>query len=86
MDSENLIKEGFFDTLIRAVIPKSIQKQVSKAAQEKLKKKLEISKKKIEKLQKQSDDIKDNFTKALEKQYGYKPNKKKIDNLIKKRK
>ena len=41
MNTNNIIKEGFFDDLIRSIIPKSIQQKVSKSAQETLKKEIE---------------------------------------------
>ena len=47
MNTQNIIKEGFFDDLLRAVIPQSIQDRIDKPAKEKLKKQLEKSNKKI---------------------------------------
>jgi len=86
MNTQNIIKEGFFDDLLRAVIPQSIQDRIDKPAKEKLKKQLEKSNKKIQDLEKQSKVISDKIAKALEKQYGYKTNKKKVSDFIKKRK
>ena len=86
MNTQNIIQEGFFDDLIRAVIPQSIQDRIDKPAKEKLKKQLEKSNKKIKNLEKQSKVLSDEIAKALEKQYRYKPNNKKISNFMKKRK
>jgi hypothetical protein len=86
MNNENIIKEGFFDNLLRAIVPKSVQKTISKAAQNKLEKEYEETEKKIEKLRKQSADARARFLKAMEKQYGYKPDKKKYKKFMKKRK
>ena len=86
MNSKNIIKEGFFDDLIRAIIPKSIQKNISKSAQQILKKELEKSNKKIQDLEKQSKVLRAKMIKALEKQYGYKSDKKKVSDFIKARK
>ena len=46
MNNENIIKEGFFDNLLRAIVPKSVQKTISKAAQNKLEKEYEETEKK----------------------------------------
>ena len=86
MNSKNIIKEGFFDDLIRAIIPKSIQKNISKSAQQILKKELEKSNKKIQDLEKQSKVLRTKMIKALEKQYGYKSDKKKVSDFFKARK
>ena len=86
MNSKNIIKEGFFDDLIPAIIPKSIQKNISKSAQQILKKELEKSNKKIQDLEKQSKVLRTKMIKALEKQYGYKSDKKKVSDFIKARK
>ena len=86
MNVQNIIQEGFFDDLLRAVIPQSIQDRIDKPAKEKLKKQLEKSNKKIQDLEKQSKVLSDEIAKALEKQYRYKPNNKKISNFMKKRK
>ena len=86
MNTQNIIQEGFFDDLIRAVIPQSIQDRIDKPAKEKLKKQLEKSNKKIQNLEKQSKVLSDKIAKALEKQYGYKSDKKKVSDFIKTRK
>jgi hypothetical protein len=86
MNSKNIIKEGFFDDLIRTIIPKSIQKNISKSSQQILKKELEKSNKKIQDLEKQSKVLRTKMIKALEKQYGYKSDKKKVSDFIKTRK
>ena len=86
MNTQNIIKEGFFDDLLRAVIPQSIQDRIDKPAKEKLKKQLEKSNKKIQDLEKQSKVLSDKIAKALEKQYGYKSDKKKVSDFIKARK
>jgi len=86
MNTQNIIKEGFFDDLLRAVIPQSIQDRIDKPAKEKLKKQLEKSNKKIQDLEKQSKVISDKIAKALEKQYGYKSDKKKVSDFFKARK
>jgi hypothetical protein len=86
MNSKNIIKEGFFDDLIRTIIPKSIQKNISKSSQQILKKELEKSNKKIQDLEKQSKVLRTKMIKALEKQYGYKSDKKKVSDFIKARK
>ena len=86
MNSKNIIKEGFFDDLIRAIIPKSIQKNISKSAQQILKKELEKTNKELKDLEKKSKVLSAEIVKALEKQYGYKPNNKKVSNFINKRK
>ena len=86
MNTKNIIKEGFFDDLIRAIIPKSIQKNISKSSQQILKKELEKSNKKIQDLEKQSKVLRTKMIKALEKQYGYKSDKKKVSDFIKARK
>ena len=86
MNVQNIIQEGFFDDLLRAVIPQSIQDRIDKPAKEKLKKQLEKSNKKIQDLEKQSKVLSDKIAKALEKQYGYKPANKKVNNFINKRK
>ena len=86
MNVQNIIQEGFFDDLLRAVIPQSIQDRIDKPAKEKLKKQLEKSNKKIRDLEKQSKVLSDKIAKALEKQYGYKSDKKKGSDFIKARK
>ena len=86
MNVQNIIQEGFFDDLLRAVIPQSIQDRIDKPAKEKLKKQLEKSNKKIQDLEKQSKVLSDKIAKALEKQYGYKSDKKKVSDFIKARK
>jgi len=86
MNTQNIIQEGFFDDLLRAVIPQSIQDRIDKPAKEKLKKQLEKSNKKIQDLEKQSKVLSDKIAKALEKQYGYKSDKKKVSDFIKARK
>ena len=86
MNTQNIIQEGFFDDLLRAVIPQSIQDRIDKPAKEKLKKQIEKSNKKIQDLEKQSKVISDKIAKALEKQYGYKSDKKKVSDFIKARK
>ena len=86
MNVQNIIQEGFFDDLLRAVIPQSIQDRIDKPAKEKLKKQLEKSNKKIQDLEKQSKVLSDKIAKALEKQYGYKSDKKKVSDFIKTRK
>ena len=86
MDNENIIKEGFFDRLVRAIIPKSIQDKVdanAKKYHEKESKKLD---KKLQNLEKESAKLSAIIAKELEKQYGYKTNKKKISDFIGKRK
>ena len=86
MDNKNIVKEGFFDSLVRAIIPKSIQQKVdvnTKKYYEKESKRLD---KKIEDLEKESAKLSNIIAKELEKQYGYKTNKKKISDFIKKRK
>ena len=86
MDNKNIIKEGFFDTLVQAIIPKSIQDKVdanAKKYHEKESKKLD---KKLQDLEKESAKLSDIIAKELEKQYGYKTNKKKISDFIGKRK
>ena len=60
MDNKNIVKEGFFDSLVRAIIPKDLEKESAK--------------------------LSNIIAKELEKQYGYKTNKKKISDFIKKRK
>ena len=85
MNVQNIIQEGFFDDLLRAVIPQSIQDRIDKPAKEKLKKQIEKSNKKIQDLEKQSKVISDKIAKALEKQYGYKSDKK-VRDFIKARK
>ena len=86
MDAKNIIKEGFFSSLVRAIIPMSVQKKVTKATEEKLKKQIEKNNKKLQDLEKQSAKLSDEIAKALEKQYGYKTDKKKISDFIGKRK
>jgi len=86
MNTQNIIQEGFFDDLLRAIIPQSIQDRIDKPAKEKLKKQLEKSNKKIRDLEKQSKVLSDKIAKALEKQYGYKSDKKKVSDFIKARK
>ena len=86
MNTQNIIQEGFFDDLLRAIIPQSIQDRIDKPAKEKLKKQLEKSNKKIQDLEKQSKVLSDKIAKALEKQYGYKSDKKKVSDFIKARK
>ena len=86
MDNKNIVKEGFFDSLVRAIIPKSIQQKVdvnTKKYYEKESKKLD---KKLQDLEKESAKLSNIIAKELEKQYGYKTNKKKISDFIKKRK
>jgi len=83
MNTQNIIQEGFFDDLLRAIIPQSIQDRIDKPAKEKLKKQLEKSNKKIQDLEKQSKVLSDKIAKALEKQYGYKSDKKKVSDFIK---
>ena len=86
MDNKNIVKEGFFDSLVRAIIPKSIQQKVdvnTKKYYEKESKRLD---KKLEDLEKESAKLSNIIAKELEKQYGYKTNKKKISDFIKKRK
>ena len=85
MNSKNIIKEGFFDDLIRTIIPKSIQKNISKSAQQILKKELEKTNKELKDLEKKSKEISDRVSKKLQKQYGYKTNNKKVSDFIKKR-
>ena len=58
MNTQNIIQEGFFDDLLRAIIPQSIQDRIDKPAKEKLKKQLEKSNKKIQDLEKQSKVLK----------------------------
>ena len=84
MDNKNIVKEGFFDTLVRTIIPKSIQDKVDanekkyyKAKSKELDKKIADLEKKQAKL---SIDIADYFNKT----YGKKPNPKKVKKQIKK--
>ena len=84
MDNKNIVKEGFFDSLVRAIIPKSIQQKVdvnTKKYYEKESKRLD---KKIEDLEKKQAKIYDEFMVLLDKRYGKKPNPKKVKKQIKK--
>jgi len=78
MDNENIIKEGFFDTLVRTIIPNSIQDKVDANAKkyyDKEKKKLD---KKLQDIEKESDKLLKKATKDLEKTYGVKINDKEV--------
>ena len=78
MDNKNIIKEGFFDTLVQAIIPKSIQDKVdanAKKYHEKESKKLD---KKLQDIEKESDKLLKKATKNLEKTYGVKINDKEV--------
>ena len=48
MNSKNILDEGLFDNLIRSLIPKSIQRKVSKKAMDVIKKDNEKLEKQIE--------------------------------------
>ena len=76
MDNKNIIKESFFDTLVRSIIPKSIQDKVDANAKKYYDKKIKKIDKEIADLEK-SDKIHDEFMDILKKQYGAKPNAKK---------
>ncbi len=84
MDNQNIIEESFFDTLVRAVVPKSIQDKVDANAKKHYDKKRKELDKKIADLEKKSDKIYDEFMDLLDKQYGKKPNRKKVKKQIKK--
>jgi len=84
MDNQNIIKESFFDTLVRAIVPKSIQDKVDANAKKHYDKKRKELDKKIADLEKKQaklyNDIEDYFSKT----YGKKPNPKKVKKQIKK--
>ena len=86
MDNKNIVKEGFFDTLVRTIIPKSIQDKVDANAKKYHEKESKRLDKKLQDLEKESAKLRDIIAKELEKQYGYKTNKKKISDFIGKRK
>ena len=85
MDNKNIIKEGFFDTLVRAIIPKSIQQKVDANAKKYYDKESKKLDNELENLQKQSDELRVKFLKAMEKQYDFKPNSKKVKDFINKK-
>ena len=84
MDNKNIIKESFFDTLVRSIIPKSIQDKVDANAKKYYDKKIKKIDKEIADLEKKSDKIYDEFMDLLDKKYGKKPNAKKVKKQIKK--
>ena len=84
MDNKNIIKESFFDTLVRSIIPKSIQDKVDANAKKYYDKKIKKIDKEIADLEKKSDKIHDEFMDILKKQYGAKPNAKKVKKQMKK--
>jgi len=84
MDNKNIVKEGFFDTLVRAIIPKSIQDKVDANEKKYYEKESKRLDKKIEDLEKKQSKIYDEFMVLLDKQYGKKPNRKKVKKQIKK--
>jgi hypothetical protein len=84
MDNKNIVKEGFFDTLVRTIIPKSIQDKVDANEKKYYKAKSKELDKKIADLEKKSDKIYDEFMDLLDKRYGKKPNPKKVKKQIKK--
>tara|TARA_Y100000401_G_scaffold103228_1_gene94075 strand:- start:202 stop:483 length:282 start_codon:yes stop_codon:yes gene_type:complete len=86
MDNKNIVKEGFFDSLVKAIVPKSIQKKVATSSKKYYEKEAKRLEKKLKDFEKESAELSNTIAKQLEKQYGYKTNKKKISDFIKKRK
>ena len=72
MDSKNIIKESFFDTLVRSIIPKSIQDKVDANAKKYYDKKIKKIDKEIADLEKKQKKISKDISKSIEKQYGRK--------------
>ena len=84
MDNKNIIEEGFFDNLLRIIIPKSIKQKIDKKKQAKLKKELEKSEKKIKDLETKQKQLQKSTSKHLEKQYGIKMSDKELRDYWKK--
>ena len=84
MDNENIIKEGFFDTLVRAIIPKSIQNKVDANAKKYYDKEKKKINKKLQDIEKESDKLLKKATKNLEKTYGVKLSDKEVKDYWKK--
>ena len=57
MDNKNIVKEGFFDTLVRTIIPKSIQDKVDANEKKYYEKESKRLDKKIEDLEKKQAKI-----------------------------
>ena len=72
MDSKNIIKESFFDTLVRSIIPKSIQDKVDANAKKYYDKKIKKIDKEIADLEKKQKKLSKDISKSIEKQYGKK--------------
>ena len=72
MDSKNIIKESFFDTLVRSIIPKSIQDKVDANAKKYYDKKIKKIDKEIADLEKKQKKLSKDISKSIEKQYGRK--------------
>ena len=63
MNKENILSEGLFDKILRSIIPKSIQKSVSKKYIEKKKKEISKIDKEISKHQKKIKQLVDKIRK-----------------------
>jgi len=90
MNNENVLSEGLLDKIIRSIIPKSIQKTVTKKAVTNMKKEnqkleTEISdiQSKIQKLEQRKKASSERLHKAIEKQYGVKIKQKTTQQAIK---
>jgi predicted metal-dependent hydrolase len=75
-----------FDDLLRAVVPKSIQKATNKAFIKKKQKELDKVTKEIEQLEKERDDAVADFFKYIDDDLDYKVPKSKIKKVVDKRK
>ena len=67
-----IIKESFFDTLVRSIIPKSIQDKVDANAKKYYDKKIKKIDKEIADLEKKQKKLSKDISKSIEKQYGRK--------------
>ena len=72
MNSKNILDEGLFDNLIRSLLPKSIQRKVSRKAMDVIKKDNEKLEKQIEYWKVMQKQAQERGYKALEKRFGVK--------------
>ena len=79
-----IIKESFFDTLVRSIIPKSIQDKVDANAKKYYDKKIKKIDKEIADLEKKQKKLSKDISKSLEKQYGIKMSDKELRDYWKK--
>ena len=75
MDKDNILSEGFYTKILKAMLPKSIRKGLTKIKMDALNRQSDILQKNVKKYKKKSEESFEDFLKELEKQTGKKVSK-----------